>query len=358
MTRSIKHDLGMVVLAAAVLAATLPGITRADTTGRRLPGGTIWVTERTPGQSTVAALDAATGEARGITPVGDLPIGITVPRGTHLAYSSDEGADQLSVIDTATVTVRTTIPMGVGSRPHHLMASAHGRYIYVGEYGTNKIGVVDTRRNQNVADYTASADPNAKTHAVWIAPNGRDLYATNEGAVQAGPGTISKLDATTGALLWEHEVGNRPSEVLVDRQTAYVSVRNDNVIKVYDVSGARPVLRGQAEANTMPDTLSLTDDKRTLIVGLRGTPARMAFIDTQHLTTRYLSLPGSTTGHQWLSRHSRFTFIALERPGQIGVVDNRTRTLVTTYPYPNGMAQPHGVFYAPVALRGRPVGDE
>jgi hypothetical protein len=36
-------------------------------------------------------------------------------------------------------------------------------------------------------------------------------------------------------------------------------------------------------------------------------------------------------GNQWLSRDSGFTFIALETPGQIAVVDNRARALVTTF---------------------------
>ena len=327
------------------VATTLGGAPRGH--GHRIPAGTIWVTERTQGLSTVAALDAATGDTVGITPVGNNPIGITAPHGTRKVYSSDEDAGQLSVIDQDTVTVIKTIPMGVGSRPHHLMASRNGRFIYVGEFGSNKIGVVDTRTDENVADFTASFNPNARTHAVWITPGGRHLYATNEGSPSAGPGTFSKLDARTGTLVWEHPVGNRPSEVLVDDDTAFVSVRNDNVIRVFDISGCMPVLRGQAEANTMPDTLSLTNDKRTLIVGLRGTPARMAFIDTETLTTNYLSLPGSTTGHQWLSSNGRFTFIALESPGQIAVVDNRWRQLVTTYPYPNGQPRPHGVFFEP-----------
>ena len=116
---------------------------------------------------------------------------------------------------------------------------------------------------------------------------------------------------------------------------------------MYDVSGDEPVFVGEAEANARPDTLSLTKDRKTLIVGLRGAPARMAFIDTASLTTQYLSLPGTTTGHQWLSRDSRYTFIALESPGAIGVVDNQARSLVTTYPYPNGLMRPHGVFYEP-----------
>jgi DNA-binding beta-propeller fold protein YncE len=341
-------------LGGALVVVTLVMATASASPGH-IPGGTIWVTERTTGgQSTVAALDSATGESRGIVSVGDNPIGITVPRGTHKAYSSDENADRLSVIDADDVTLIRTIPMGTNSGPHHMMASRNGRRIYVGEYHSNKVGVVDTRFDVNVVDFTASNNANFKTHAVWITPNERWLYATNEASPQTDRGTFSKLNARTGELIWEQEVGRRPSEVLVSRGRAYVSVRNDNVIRVYDTRHGRHDFIGEAEANVMPDTLSLTNDKRTLIVGLRGTPAKMAFIDTRTLTTEYLSLPGVTTGHQWLSRNSRYTFMALEgsavpptTSGQIAVVDNRSRELVTTYPYPNGKPRPHGVFYVP-----------
>jgi YVTN family beta-propeller protein len=336
-------------LLAALVGVAAVAATLAGAGSSHIPNGTIWVTERTPGGlSTVAAIDAATGASRGITPVGDAPIGITHPNGTNKVYSSDEAADQLSVIDGDTITVIRTIDTGSPSGPHHLMASTNGHYIYFGEYHHNMVGVVDTRLDENVADYRASNVAGAHTHAVWITPNGKDLYATNEGPVQTGPGTFSKLDARTGALIWEHGVGNRPSEVLVDHDVAYVSVRLDNVIRVYDVGGSTPVLLGQAEANFAPDTLSLTNDGRTLIVGLRGTPARMAFIDTATLATEYLSLPGTTTGHQWLSRNGAITFMALEgTPGKVAVVDNRTRTLITTYVYPNGRTRPHGVYYEP-----------
>jgi DNA-binding beta-propeller fold protein YncE len=321
----------------------------ASASPNEVPGGTIWVTERTvPGLSTVAALDSRTGEIRGITSVGDNPIGITVPDGTHAAYSSDENANQMSVIDEDAVTVIGTIAMGLGSRPHHLMASTNGHFIYVGEFGHAYVGVVDTRLNENVFDIRASDVTGAHTHAVWITPNGKDLFATNEGPVQNGPGTFSKIDVATRQLVWEHGVGNRPSEVLVDHDVAYVSVRFDNVVRVYDIGGDEPELIGTAEANFSPDTLSLTNDGRTLIVGLRGSPARMAFIDTTTLATQYLALPATTTGHQWLSRDGAITFIALEgTPGKVAVVDNRARTLVTTYDYPNGLTRPHGVFYVP-----------
>ena len=334
------HRVVLAALAAAALPAGSPVAQEIHTTP-----GTIWVTERTSGSSTVAGLDAATGALVGITAVGNIPIGITAPVGTNKVYSADEGANQVSVIGKDPVSVTTTIPMGSGSRPHHLMASRNGRYVYVALFGTNTVGVVDTGLDEKVADLVMSFHADARTHAVWITPNGRYLFATNERPSNPTQGTFSKFDVAAGMLVWEHVVGTRPSEVLVDNDVAYVSVRNENLIKVYDVGGAAPSQIGQAEANVMPDTLSLTNDKRTLIVGLRGTPARMAFIDTETLMTDYLALPGATTGHQWLSSNGRLTYIALERPGQIGVVDNRARVVVTTYPYPNGLTLPHGVYF-------------
>jgi YVTN family beta-propeller protein len=328
----------------------------------RQEAGTIWVTERTTGgQSTVAAIDAATGEPLGIVPVGDNPIGITAPAGTNKVYSSDEDADQVSVIDKDSFTVVAQIP--VGDRPHHLMASRNGHYVYVAQFGTNTVGVIDTRLDEKVADVTVSHLAEARTHAVWISTNGRYLYATNERPSNTTQATFSKVDLKSGDIIWEQVVGNRPSEVLVDGDIAYVSVRNEHTIKVYDIGGVRPELLSQAEANFQPDTLSLTNEKGTLIVGLRqnpaGRPARMALIDVNDVThpaTTYVELPpGTITGHQWLSSNGALTYIALEGraatatvpavPGHVAVVDNLTRTLIATYPYPNGRIRPHGVFF-------------
>jgi YVTN family beta-propeller protein len=344
-----------VFVAVATVLIASPGARRG------MEAGTIWVTERTAGRSTVAAIDAATGQLLGIVGVGDSPIGITAPAGTNKVYSSNEDAQEVSVIDKDTFTVVTRIPMG--ARPHHLMAARNGQHVYVAQFGTNTVGVIDTKLDEKVADVAVSHQVDARTHAVWISTNGRYLYATNERPSNATHGTLSKVDLRSGAIVWEAVVGNRPSEVLVDDDVAYVSVRNEHTIKVFDVGGPQPQLISRAEANFQPDTLSLTNDKRTLIVGLRqnpaGRPARMAFIDVSdvaHPATTYLELaPGTITGHQWLSSNGAMTYIALEGraatatapgiPGHIAVVDNRLRALAAAYPYPNGLIRPHGVFF-------------
>jgi YVTN family beta-propeller protein len=337
------------------VAEELPSLPDAAKAGApfSIPGasGTVWVTERTPGSSTVTAFDAATGAVIGTAPVGSRPIGITRPHGTRFAYSSDESANQLSVIDVETVTVAQTIPMGLG--PHHLMASPDGKRIYVGEFGSNYVGVVDTVLNERVAGYLADPDPTVRTHAVWITNDGNDLYATNTHVVRSDMGNIVKFDALTGTPIWNFSIGKDPSEILVtpDGKVGYVSIRGENKIVVLDLTGTLPVVIGEAEAKNEPDTLSLSNDQKTLVVGLRAPsigPARMALIDTATLMTTYVLMPGHTiTGHQWLSANSRYTFIAVEKPGALVVIDNMKASVVTEYPYPTAGTQPHGVFYEP-----------
>ena len=103
----------------------------------------------------------------------------------------------------------------------------------------------------------------------------------------------------------------------------------------------------------MPDTLQLTPDKQLLVVTLRGTPAQISLLDAKTFTVQLVSIPGhTTTGHHWLSKNGRLTFVAVESPGGLAVVDNETGAVVADYPYPNppGGNRPHGVFFQPQQL--------
>lgn len=342
------RKLGVVTAAAAAFVAE-PSC-GSEAPANALPGasGTIYVTERTtdPSISSVSALDAATGEPLWTSSTGRKPIGVTEPRDTGRVYTSDEESSQVSVFDARNGRLIDTIS-GL-KKPHHLMASEDGRYVYVAEFGANTIAVVDTSTHA-VKHHVASQVANAATHAVWIAKDGEHLYATNSTA-----GTIAKLDARSGERAWEIPVGKNPSEVLVteDGKKAFVSLRDENRIAVVDLSVSEPrVLDDAAEASNQPDTLSLINDGRTLVVGLRGSPtgrARAALIDTEELKTDYVEMPDYTsTGHQWLSANGRYTFMAVESPGQVVVINNSERKVVSTYDYPTQGSSPHGVFVSP-----------
>lgn len=316
-----------------------------------IPGasGTVYVTERQHG--TVAALDAASGAPVWVASTGLSPIGVTRPHGVGRVYTSDEGSNQMTVVDASTGSPLRSIDMG--PLPHHLMAASNGKLVYVAEFGHNQIGVVDTGTDTRIAGYVASPLADARTHAVWITRDGRELYATNSRVNRAAPGDVAKLDAGTGVLLCNTMVGADPSEVLVseDGRSAYVSVRRENAVKELDLTGPCPVLTGRAAlVGPQPDTLQITSDGRTLVVTLRGTPAQVSFLDLETFTATIATIPGhTTTGHHWLSANGKYTFVAVENPGGLAVVDNRTgATLaVHAYPAPPGGNRAHGVFHVP-----------
>jgi len=343
-----------IALAVTAVAASSSPAKRAPRSGTA--NGTVWAVERfDSGVNTLAGFDARTGRVLGVVPIGKRPIGVVAPRGTGRVYTADERSNQLSVLDEESFTIVKTIPTGAATFPHHLMASPNGRLIYVALYNTNTVGVVDTRIDELVRTFAASANPLAKTHAVWITNDGQELFATNEGATQTSPGTLSKLDASTGQILWEIPIGTRPSEVLVtpNRKTAYVSVRNDNAIRIVDLRGDVPTVVGETFIGVQPDTLQLANDGKTLVVGLRSIP-QMALLDTRTRDVRWVDFTGyGISGHEWLSANGKRTYIALEsldntKPGAIAVVRNRTAEVLQTWTYPGG-PQPHGVFYEPAA---------
>jgi YVTN family beta-propeller protein len=318
--------------------------------------GTVFVTERQLGS--VTAFDGETGKPIWTSMTGKTPIGVVKPRGTNKVYTSDEGSNQMSVFDARTGSPLRTIPMGQG--PHHLMVTGNGKLIYVGEFLQNTVGVVDTSTDAEIAQYVANPIAEARTHAVFITRNGKDLYATDTRADRTQPGDVAHINAVTGELLCNTMVGVDPSEILVtaNGKIGYVSVRGENKVKELDLRGDCPVLTGhEAIVGTAPDTLQLTGhtfagEKRTLVVTLRGTPAQISLVDLDTFTAQLVRIPGhTTTGHHWLSRHGEFSFVAVESPAGIAVVNNRTGEVAADHAYPNppGGNRAHGVFYEPKA---------
>ena len=354
-----KFALLAAVLVPAVLAAAATAISAGH---EKIAGvsGTVWAVERFDGGiNTLAAFNAADGTVLGVVRVGNRPIGVVAPPGTGKVYSADERSNRLTVVDKSELAQGKAHPRAIqmGGFPHHLVASPDGKRLYVAEYGTHMVGVVDTRIDARVDSIYASGNPNARTHAVWVTEDGKTLYAANEGATTASWGTVAKIDLATGQRVWEVPLGVRPSEVLVtpNGKTLYATVRNENLVRIWDVSAARPELIRDVPIGTQPDTMRLTPDGKTLVVGLRGTP-QMALLSTDTYAVRQVTFGGyGISGHQWLSEDGKYTFIALEsldtgRAGGIGVVDNAAASVVTIWTYPGG-PWPHGLYYEPQVLR-------
>src|SRR4029450_6165500 len=117
---------------------------------------------------------------------------------------------------------------------------------------------------------------------------------------------------------------------------------------------ARGRWRGRTRVGDQPDTVQLSPDEQTLIVALRTTPAEVDVIDLRSFAVSKVIFPGERlAGHNWLSANGRYTFVSLDDPGTVGVIDHRTNSVVATWPYPGG-GSVHGMFYDDPRAAGGP----
>ena len=101
----------------------------------------------------------------------------------------------------------------------------------------------------------------------------------------------------------------------------------------------------------------LTRDRGTLVVTLRGTPAQLAFVDTESMTlsgTVALAGAGTFGDLAAMSKDGRFVYATFDRAaagtGGVAVVDMSGRSVVDTWAYP-GVGRPHGIAWTSTKLR-------
>jgi DNA-binding beta-propeller fold protein YncE len=330
--RTITASLSALAGLALVVSVALAG-----NAGHREVNGTLWVANR--GADTIRGFDAATGDPVATVSMrpGSQPGDLAYAKG-KLYVSEEFGTPQpaIAIVDAATGDVLKRI--FTGPRPHHVHASVGGNLISFGEFGTNKVGIIDTDTDTLVGEWVTSNVAAARSHAGVFSHDGRTVYVANEVVNE-----LVALDPLSGERLWTMTVPNAHELVVThDGKTAYVSCRAGDALRIVDLE--RREIVGTIPLGPAPDTLRLSPNEKLLTVGLRGTPAKVAVIDTATLQSDIVTIGGTGTiaGHQWTSPNGHFTFAAFEGPGAgVAVIDHRhNNAVVETLDYPG---RPHGI---------------
>jgi len=320
--------LGLALVASAALG---------DNPGRRDVNGTIWVANR--GGNTIRGFDAATGDVLATVAMrpGSQPGDLAYAKGKLYVAEEFGTPPAIAIVDAGTGEVLSRI-FTTGPRPHHVHATAGGNLIAFGEFGTNKIGIIDTHTDALLGEWQASTNPGARSHAAVFSPDGRTVYVANELVNE-----LAALDPVTGEPLWRMDVPFA-HELFVahNGKTAFVSGRVGNALEVVDLE--RHEIVRSIPLGPMPDTFGLSANEKLLTLSLRGTPAQVAIVNTDTFDYDIVTIGGAGTiaGHQWTSPNGRFTFVAFEGPGGgVAIIDHdEDNAIVQTLDYPG---RPHGV---------------
>ncbi len=175
-------------------------------------GSRVYVTNLN--SNTVSVIDTATGQVTDTIPVGISPEGVAVSPDGSRVYVTNQCASSsssnctngtVSVIDTASGLVTASIP--VGSEPIGVAVSPDGSHVYVTNFGSNTVSVIDM-----ATAVTATIPVGTHPIGVAVSSDGSHVYVASQCAIggNCANGTVSVIDTASDSVLTTINVGVQP----------------------------------------------------------------------------------------------------------------------------------------------------
>ncbi|MEV5486190.1 MULTISPECIES: IPT/TIG domain-containing protein [Streptomyces] len=160
-------------------------------------------------------------------PVGHAPIVASITPDSRYLYVTNFGSSSVSVIDTTTRSVITTI--GVANGPWGVAVAPDGLRAYVACFGTNSVAVIDTATRT----VTASISGLNKPLGLAVSPDGSRLYVASQGGNR-----VDVISTATDTIIASVPVGTGPRNVAVtpDGTEVYVTEEGANAVSVIDTA--------------------------------------------------------------------------------------------------------------------------
>jgi len=183
------------------------------------------------GVNTISVIDTTTNKVTTTVEVGTGPYGVGVSSDGKKVYVANNDSNTVSVIDTATNKVTATVP--VGSRPYGIAVTPDGKKVYVTNNLNNTTSVIDTATNAVIATVPAEIYPSG----VAVTPDGTKVYLASLAHIENSTNSIvSVIDTVTNTVIASVPVGAASTGIAVtpDGKKVYVANSLDNTVSVID----------------------------------------------------------------------------------------------------------------------------
>jgi YVTN family beta-propeller protein len=266
-------------------------------------------------------------------------VGTTTAQAQSFAYVANNGFDTVSVIDTATNTVVTTIPVGVN--PEGVAITPDGTRAYVTNNTSNTVSVIDTTTNTVFATIIPFGPGPS---GVAITPDGTRAYVTSDRS-----DAVSVIHTATNAVFATILVGLGPSGVAItpDGTRAYVTNRNSSTVSVISTSTNAVVATISSTEFFSPVGVAITPDGTRAYVANDGS-GTVVVIDTSTNTVVTTITVGFGSFGVAITPDGTRAYVTNAFSSTVSVIDTSTNTVVVTI---SAGLQPVGVAITPDGTR-------
>jgi YVTN family beta-propeller protein len=310
--------------------------------GTPVPGGLLaYVTNE--GSEELTIIDTRTDSAVATIPVGTRPRGVRVTRDGKTIFvalsgsprcpptmpdeeceklKADKSKDGVAEVDAATRKVTRVLPGG--SDPETFDLSRDGSTLFVSNEDAGTASIVDVGSGKIRSTVKVGQEP----EGVRVHPDGNTVWVTGETAHN-----VTIIDTKSGKVLGSIEVGRRPRSIAFtpDGKRAYVTSEVDGTVWVVDVAG-----RKKLKVITMPpdskpmDAEAAPDGKRIYVSNGRG--GTVSVIDPATDSILASVKVGQRPWGIALSPDGRKLYAANGPSNDVSVIDTEKLTVTSTVP--------------------------
>ncbi|MBI3963095.1 MAG: PQQ-binding-like beta-propeller repeat protein [Deinococcus sp.] len=314
---------------------------------------------------TISIIDPTSNQVLSTIPIGEKAAhGIAAGPDGRTVYAGDAGTNELVVLDVASGTITTRIPLTHGV--HGIDISPDGRYVWVGgrvadfdwlgavsviNTGTNQVEAVISPGLGSASHFAFTPDgrqvwiASTTTNLVWVIDTtSRQIAAV----IPLGQGTPAGEAATPEGekgLIGFNEVAFAP-----DGGLAYAISPESG--QVYAIETATYQVGGSAQAGERAHGITVTRDGREVWTANRS--GTVTVLDAASLALLATIPMGEYANHIAFSLDNRLAYVT--RSGDVAVVDTTTREVVATIPVgnePHELSLEDQIGFTPVGSRVR-----
>jgi YVTN family beta-propeller protein len=261
----------------------------------------------------------------------------------QFALVANEDSGSVAMIDTATNTVTTTIPIGSGTNPSALPSAIavtpDGTRAYVTNLNPDNVSVIDTARRTVIAKMPVGVLPSG----VAVTPDGRLAYVTNAcgaGPACSYPGTVSVVDTATNQVVGNIQVGSFPRGLAITPDGKQVYVANSDSgfpsdVSVITTEDNRVVATIDAIV-TSPVGIAITPNGAfayvTAVFAETGIPQGSILVIDTHIHALVATIPLADRSPEGIAvtPNGAFVYVADSYHGDVLVIDTGSNTITTT----------------------------
>ncbi len=273
---------------------------------------------------TLSVVDRAKNQVVSAIQVGRAPRGIVVEPERGRAFVLNGGDDTITVIDVNTNRALHTFNLETQARAQELAISPLGRTLYVANTGLNSVSVIDTAS----LGVTATIPVGISPVFAAVDPRGTRVLVANQGS-----NTVTLIDTFSNRVVGTVQVEVGPAHISIDpnpnADRAYVASPSSAFMTVLSASSGQVVRRLRVGPGVVA---SVPDDFPNRLFLVKAPQNRVVVFDA----ALNVEIGGFQTGrnpHRIVRDHDRDKLYVVNREGDsVTVADRLSRRIESTVP--------------------------